>query len=96
MSKLAVPPSFTSPASPTVSTGTSAPGFGLLGSVLSRSTMVAEPLSVMPAGSGVPLAVCPLRVAFRLKFSRPSNTPSSTVGTLTTSPPVVPAGTVRL
>ncbi len=58
--------------------------------------MTALPESVMLPGSATPLAVLPESVAFRVSCSRPSNTESSVVGTVTTMPPVVPAGTVTL
>jgi hypothetical protein len=60
------------------------------------STMAALPVSVMPAGRSTPLAVLPLSVASRVSFSLPSKTASSVVGTVTTMPPVVPAGTWKL
>ncbi len=94
--KTASLPSLTSPASETESAGTSAPGFGFDGSVLSVSTMVALPESVMLPGSATPLAELPVSVASSVSCSRPSNTASSVVGTVTTMPPVVPAGTVML
>ncbi|MCY1203258.1 hypothetical protein D9M72_147590 [compost metagenome] len=94
--KTASLPSLMSPASETVIDGTSAPGFGLDGSVLSVSTMVAVPVSVMSPGSATPLAELPVRVASSVRSSRPSKTLSSVVGTVTTMPPVVPAGTVML
>ncbi|MCY1240484.1 hypothetical protein D9M72_533360 [compost metagenome] len=94
--KTASLPSLTSPASETVIAGTSAPGFGLDGSVLSVSTMVALPVSVMLPGSATPLSELPVRVASSVRSSRPSKTSSSVVGTVTTMPPVVPAGTVML
>ncbi len=94
--KTALLPSLTSPASETVSAGTSAPGFGLDGSVLSVSTIVALPESVMLPGRAIPLAELPVSVASSVSCSRPSNTESSVVGTVTTMPPVVPAGTVTL
>ncbi|CAB3894043.1 hypothetical protein LMG26686_04138 [Achromobacter mucicolens] len=94
--KTASLPSLTSPASETVRAGTSAPGFGLDGSVLSVSTIVALPESVMLPGKATPLAVLPESVASSVSCSRPSKTESSVVGTVTTMPPVVPAGTVTL
>ncbi|MCY1251904.1 hypothetical protein D9M72_657940 [compost metagenome] len=64
--------------------------------MLSVSTMVAVPVSVMSLGSATPLAELPVRVASSVRSSRPSKTLSSVVGTVTTMPPVVPAGTVML
>ena len=96
MSNLASEPSLTLPGLDTSRVGTSAPGLGLPGSVLSVSTMAALPVSVMPAGRSTPLAVLPLSVASRVSFSLPSKTASSWVGTVTTMPPVVPAGTWKL
>ncbi len=87
--KTALLPSLTSPASETVRAGTSAPSPWL-------STMTALPESVMLPGRATPLAVLPERVASSVSCSRPSKTESSVVGTVTTMPPVVPAGTVTL
>ena len=89
MSNLASEPSLTLPGLDTSRVGTSAPGPWL-------STMAALPVSVMPAGRSTPLAVLPLSVASRVSFSLPSKTASSWVGTVTTMPPVVPAGTWKL
>ncbi|CAB3904575.1 hypothetical protein ACMU6081_25660 [Achromobacter mucicolens] len=94
--KTASLPSLTSPASETEMAGTSAPGFGFDGSVLSVSTIVALPESVILPGRATPLAVLPVSVASSVSCSRPSKTASSVVGTVTTMPPVVPAGTVML
>ncbi|CAB3894020.1 hypothetical protein ACMU6081_25670 [Achromobacter mucicolens] len=69
--------------------GTSAP-------VPRSSTMTALPESVMLPGRAMPLAELPVSVASSVSCSRPSNTASSVVGTVTTMPPVVPAGTVTL
>ncbi|MNN61983.1 hypothetical protein D3C81_1772490 [compost metagenome] len=60
------------------------------------SMMVPVPLSVMPAGRTAPLAVLPLKVPVSTRLSLPSKTTSLVVGTVTTMPPVVPAGTVKL
>ncbi|WP_323662342.1 hypothetical protein [Pectobacterium parmentieri] len=96
ISKRAGWPSATVPASPTVSTGTSAPALGLSGVPRFKSLMVACPVSPIPAGSGVPDAVAPVSVPTSSNVSLPSNTPSSTVGTDTTIPSVVPAATGTL
>ncbi|CAB3904589.1 hypothetical protein ACMU6081_25650 [Achromobacter mucicolens] len=58
--------------------------------------MTALPESVMVPGRAMPLAELPVNVASSVSCSRPSNTESSVVGTVTTMPPVVPAGTVML
>ncbi|CAM4064844.1 hypothetical protein ACMU6081_25655 [Achromobacter mucicolens] len=58
--------------------------------------MTALPESVMVPGRAMPLAELPVSVASSVSCSRPSNTESSVVGTVTTMPPVVPAGTVML
>ncbi|MNR34510.1 hypothetical protein D3C85_1522870 [compost metagenome] len=89
--KTALLPSLTVPASDTVSTGTSSPGPESL-----VSMMVPVPVSVMPAGKAAPLAVLPLKVPVSTRLSLPSKTTSLVVGTVTTMPPVVPAGTVKL
>ncbi|CAB3894014.1 hypothetical protein LMG26686_04136 [Achromobacter mucicolens] len=94
--KTASLPSLTSPASETDRAGTSAPGFGLVGSVLSVSTIVALPVSEMPAGSWAPLAAWPLSVASSVRVSLPSKVLSSVVGNVTTMPFVTPAGSWKL